>query len=134
MKYTRNSKQTTAMFKAFSQIVCRINITDVTDVGKNPGNFSRLTPTFQGNNKKNLNEKGLKPLTFILFQVPKHALLATSNGRCARSSLQFRFGFQFKQQIRFTKPLNSQLRIMISLLRADAASPNDSSFQRKEVR
>lgn len=39
------------MFKAFSQIVCRINLTTMTDVGKKPRNFSRLIPTFQRNNK-----------------------------------------------------------------------------------
>lgn len=40
------------MFKAFSQIVCRIKLTSVTDVGKKNLQTFPVTPTFQRNNKK----------------------------------------------------------------------------------
>jgi len=102
MKYKHNSKQTTAMFKAFSQIVCRIKLTSVTDVGgKNLETFRVSLLLFRETIKK-LNGKDLK-LILIPLKVSRHVSLSTSNRLHYRFSLQFHVGFKFNQQIRFTK-------------------------------
>lgn len=92
MKYTHSSKQTTAMFKAFSQIVCRIKTYICDRCGEKPRNFSRETV-------KKLNGKGLNPLTFIPFKVSRPVFLFTSNRRCYRSSLQFHFDFKINPKL-----------------------------------
>lgn len=74
MKYTHNSNQTTAMVKAFSQVVLKINITSMADTVKknletSPGSLLIFRETI-----KKLNEKSLELFTLIPFKVLRQVL------------------------------------------------------------
>lgn len=129
MKHTHYSKQTIATFKAFSQTVCRIKFTSVTDVEKHPETIPVSVLLFT--DTKKAPWKRSKTFHIHSFQsecISRHVFLPPSSRWCYSISLQFQLNFNFNQQIRFTEPWRM---IMIHLLWTDASSPKDSSFRWK---